>query len=141
MLFINAPWYIYMPCLNSYGIHLLKVTQIARFKQERRSGVKSVKISIFKSGFYFFQISSGIESLPFDPVFSSWVNVIKKVPIQNCSKSLKGIYYFFFSKFKCSDFFNKVKSFFCLLAFITLLQLSVGYVILMQVCWYSDRRR
>ena len=36
--------------------------------------------------------------LPVDPVFSSWVNVIKKAPVINLSrnsKSLKGIHFFF----------------------------------------------
>ena len=34
-----------------------------------------------------FQISSGIKILPVDPVFSNWINVIRKVPDINCSRN------------------------------------------------------
>ena len=45
-----------------------------------------------------FLISSGIKTLPIDPVFSGWVIVIKKAPViyrSRNSKSLKGIFFFF----------------------------------------------
>ena len=49
-----------------------------------------------------FKISCGIKILPMDPVFSSWVNVIKKALVINRSrivKELKG-HLFFSLKFK-----------------------------------------
>ena len=69
--------------------------------------------------------------LPVDPVFSSWVYVIKKAPIINLSgnsKSLKD--YFFFCEIRKLRFFQQSQYFLkCLLAFITLFQYSIGYVI------------
>ena len=56
--------------------------------------------------------------------------MIEKTPIISCSsisKSFEGIY-FFFKKLKFEVFAKKNIDFFCFRAFITLFQLSVGYV-------------
>ena len=74
---------------------------------------------------------SAIKTLRNDQVFSSWVYVIKKAPIINCSRSsmsLKGIFFSF--EIRNLRFFKKVTVFFmflCLLAFITLFQSLIGY--------------
>ena len=75
-----------------------------------------------------FKISSRIKILPIDPLFSSWVNVIKKAPIINRSRnsnSLKGISFFF--EIRKLRFFKKVGVFHLIvLCFIIYLYICVG---------------
>ena len=56
--------------------------------------VSKVEIEHFMIGTFLITLTQLEKTLPIDPVFSSWVNVIKKVSIIKCSrnfKSLKGI--------------------------------------------------
>ena len=81
----------------------------------------------FRKWALFLRYPSGIKTLPFDPIFLSWVHVIKVVPIikySKNSKSLKVIY--FFIEIRKLRFFQESQWFFCLLAFITLFQSSIG---------------
>ena len=72
-----------MHFLSSIEIHLLKLTLIALSKYERGNGAKKRECFLVLKVEFNFKISSGTKTLPFDPVFSSWVNVIKNVPIKN----------------------------------------------------------
>ena len=77
-----------------------------------------------------YEISQCNQILPIDPVFSNWVNVNKKVSITNCpvnSKSFKAIFLFEIQKLKILKK-KRVSFCFSFIGFITLFQLSVGYV-------------
>ena len=56
-----------------------KVTQIALYKYECGNGPKSCERFLVSKMDFFLRFSSGIKYLPIDPVFSSWVKVIKKL--------------------------------------------------------------
>ena len=73
---------------------------------------------------------SEIKVLPIDPVFSNWVNFHKKVSIINISTNSKSVWQFIFFEIQKLKVCEKKTSQFCFsfLAFITLFQLSVGYV-------------
>ena len=66
---------------------------------EKREANFTIELQECKGHGFSFQISQQKKYiLPIDPVFSSWVNFLKKLPIINFSsnsKSLKGIIYFF----------------------------------------------
>ena len=94
-------------------------------RQNPLSNSKNVKVTKDVIDFKFrkwkliIRYPSEIKVSPIDPVFSNWVNVNIKVSIINCStnsKSFKAIYFF------------RSRFFFSFLLFITLFQLSVGYV-------------
>ena len=78
-----------MHFLSSIEIHLLKVTQIALPKYERANGAKKRERFLVLKVEFNFQISGEIKTLPIDPVFSSWVKVIKKALIINRSRNAK----------------------------------------------------
>ena len=77
--------------LSSIEIHLLKVTYKIFSKYKRSNCTKKRE-----SGFYFFRFPSGLKTSPIDPVFPSWVHVIKKrqSKINNKFKELKGRQFF-----------------------------------------------
>ena len=62
-----------MNFLSSFEVHLLKVTYIVFSKYKRGNGAKKRERFLLRKWNFIF-----------DPVFSSWVNDIKKVPIMNC---------------------------------------------------------
>ena len=67
-----------------------------------------------------------MKTLPVNSVFTSWVNVFKKVAIVfRSAKSLKGIFFLCSSKV---EIFSTKLVFLCLLAFVTLFQSSIGFV-------------
>ena len=115
--------------MSSVEVHLLKVTlvsalQIRRWKWRKKREQFRVSEVEFN-----FEISSGIKTLPIDPVFSSWFKLIKKSANHKMLKKLtelKGAFIFFF---EIREIFSTKSVFlFCLLEFITLFPLSVAYV-------------
>ena len=103
-------------------------------RQTPLSNSKSVKVTknVIKLEFLKwnlkFRSPSKIKIFLLDPVFSNWINFIKKVPVINCSrnsKSFKGI--FFFNSKEEIFSINKSDFFLFYLRSLTLFQLSVDY--------------
>ena len=73
-----------------------KVQCISIVKRKANSTIEQQKCKLI------IKFSREIKNIPIDPVFSNWVNLIRKVFFMNCStnsKSFESIY-FFSSKFK-----------------------------------------
>ena len=99
--------------LSSIEITLLNLMLIAFSKYVRGNSPKKRERILVTQVAFILKVSQRKKTLPIDPVFSSWVHVIKKAPIINCSrnsKSLKGIY--FSLKFESQVFSRKSVFFF-----------------------------
>ena len=73
--------------LNGNSFAEAYVNSTLQIRTWKWSEKKTRTISRFETGFYFFLDFQRNETLPIDPVFSSWVNLIKKPPILNCSRN------------------------------------------------------
>ena len=89
--------------------HLLKATLIALSKYERGNGAKKRECFLVSKVEFNFKISSGTKTLPFDPVFSSWVNVIKncqsKIFLESQARSFLYLSSLLFSSCQLAMFF------------------------------------
>ena len=92
---------------------LLKVRQTPLSNSKNIKVTKNVIDLYFRKWNLIFRFRSGIKLLPFDPVFSNWVNLIIKMSIINCSrnsKNYKGIFFCFKVRklrlFQISHFFS-----------------------------------